>query len=456
MQPGYSAMKPILLIDFGSTYTKLTAVDPDAAEVIGTAQSYTTVEDDIGIGLANAQQILEKQTGPVDYAERYACSSAAGGLRMIASGLVPTLTAEAAKRAALGAGAKVIKTYAYQLTGDDLHEIDELKPDMLLLTGGTDGGNRECIEFNAEAIAQGVAHRCPVVIAGNRNAAAVCRRALESAGFELIVTGNVMPKFEQLSIDEAQAVIRELFLSRIVNAKGLSRAQELIDGILMPTPAAVLSALSLLSKHVGELMAVDLGGATTDAFSITRGEPTRAGTVIKGLPEPYAKRTVEGDIGMRYSAHGIVEAIGLDALGQDPAAMAAWLRRIDQRKDILPETQLELTLDAALAEAAVALALARHAGTIEQVYTPLGLAYQQIGKDLTRTKLLILTGGALVRSDRAPEIAKSAMLSGGDPASLMPRDAKVAVDGRYILSTMGVLAQRHPELSKRIMIKEFA
>ncbi len=452
-------MKPILLMDFGSTYTKLTAVDPDAAAILGTAQSYTTVESDVGEGLMNAQTELERITGKLDYQERYACSSAAGGLRMIASGLVPSLTAEAAKRAALGAGAKVIRTYAYQLTEDDLGEIDALRPDMLLLTGGTDGGNRECIESNAAAIAQ-IRHRCPVVIAGNRASAKCCQRALASAGFEAIVTENVMPRFEQLNIDPCRAAIRDLFLSRIVAAKGLTRAQALIDGILMPTPAAVLSALQILSEHVGELMACDLGGATTDVFSITEGLPTRAGTVVKGLPEPYAKRTVEGDIGMRYSAHGVAEAVGIHRLAQTAnqtaERMQSWLDRIDRHKDILPETCAEKDCDCALAEAAIELGLTRHAGTIQQVFTPMGVAYEQVGKDLTRTKLLILTGGALIRSGKALEIAKAAMAAEGYPQSLMPRSAQVAVDRHYILSAMGVLAQRHPVLSKNIMIKEFA
>lgn len=452
-------MKPILLIDFGSTYTKVTAVDPDAALIMGTASSYTTVERDVGIGLERALDELRGRVGEWDYQERYACSSAAGGLRMIASGLVPSLTAEAAKRAALGAGAKVIRTFSYQLTEDDAEEIDCLKPDILLLTGGTDGGNSECILANAQAIA-GLGHRCPVVVAGNRSAAKKCQSILTSAGFEAIVTENVMPRFEQLNIDPCKAVIRDLFLKRIVQAKGLSKAQQLLGGILMPTPASVLQALTLLSESLGELMAVDLGGATTDIYSITDGRPTRADTVLRGLPEPYAKRTVEGDIGMRYSARGVLEAMGLPRLaetaGQSGDFMRDWLARIDAGKDILPQTGPERACDFALASAAIELGLQRHAGTIEQVYTPMGVVYQQTGKDLTRTKKLILTGGALVKSDRAREMAERAMRTADCPASLMPRTAEVALDKNYILSAMGVLSAHHRELAKEIMIKEFA
>ena len=452
-------MKPIFLMDFGSTYTKLTAIDPDGASIIATAQSETTAATDIGIGLAKAEEALFAAAGKMEASARYACSSAAGGLRMIASGLVPALTAEAAKRAALGAGAKVIRTYSYQLTDEDIGEIQTLAPDMILLSGGTDGGNRENIEANAQMIAR-CAHKCPVIIAGNRAAAKDCQAILSDAGFVTIVTQNVMPTFGTLSIAPAQAAIRELFLERIIQAKGLAKAQSLISGILMPTPAAVLEALELLAKDVGELMAVDLGGATTDVFSITAGEPTKAGTVLRGLPEPYAKRTVEGDIGMRYSAHSVVESEGSIKLarlaGQSEEMLLNWIALIDKQKEILPQTDGQRACDFALATAAVSMGLSRHAGTIEQVYTPMGVAYQQTGKDLTRTKLLLLTGGALIHSGAAERIAASALADAQKPGSLVPEAPAVALDRSYILSAMGLLAQSHPELSRKIMVKEFA
>ena len=145
-------MKAILLIDFGSTYTKLTAVDLESEQVLGTAQSFTTIYTDINDGLENALAILEKKTGKLEFLETYACSSAAGGLRMVTSGLVPELTGEAAKLASLGAGAKVVGVYAFQLTEDDLEDIKTSKPDIFLLVGGTDGGNTECILHNAKML----------------------------------------------------------------------------------------------------------------------------------------------------------------------------------------------------------------------------------------------------------------------------------------------------------------
>ena len=312
-------MKPVLLIDFGSTYTKVTAVDLESQQLLGTADSYTTIQTDVGEGLANALEKLHAKIGPMEYTARYACSSAAGGLRMITSGLVPELTAEAARQASLGAGAKVLKVYTFQLTEDDIQEIMAIKPDIFLLVGGTDGGNVEVILHNAKMLAS-ADFDFPVIIAGNRTAARECERIL--AGHEVHIVENVMPKFGVLNIEPARLKIREIFLNKIIQAKGLSKAAELINGILMPTPSAVMKAMRLLSEGceeesgIGDLIAVDVGGATTDIYSMADGMPGDASTVYKGLPEPYDKRTVEGDIGMRYSIRGIVEAAGLPKICQ--------------------------------------------------------------------------------------------------------------------------------------------
>jgi len=450
-------VRAVLLIDFGSTYTKVAAVDVEGEAILGVAQSGTTASEDISIGLDHAVARLRDEIGNVKFAERYACSSAAGGLRMIASGLVPSLTSEAAKRAALGAGAKVIRTYSYELTAEDLSQIKRLKPDIMLLTGGTDGGNRDAILTNARALA-GLQAPFPVVVAGNRAVCGECVRILTDAGREAIRCENVMPTFNQLNIGPAQAAIRELFLKRIVAAKGLTKAQALLDGILMPTPSAVLAALTLLAEDAGELVAGDLGGATTDIYSITEGLPTRAGTVLKGLPEPYAKRTVEGDIGMRYSARGVVEGAGMaavcEASGRTEGEVSAWLEEIDRCPDVLAESGAERDVDRALAALAIELGLLRHAGEIQQVFTPMGVAYQQTGKDLTRVRTIVLTGGALVHAEDPEAILRRA-LAGDHPSSLIPREARAVVDRRYILFAMGLLSGTYRELARKLLKKEF-
>lgn len=456
-------MQAVLCIDFGSTYTKLTAIDLDQAEVIGTAQDYTTVETDVMEGFNKAFAKLQKATGDISYVKRLACSSAAGGLRMVACGLVPALTAKAARLAAFGAGAKVIKTYAYQLTRKDIMEIDDIHPDILLLTGGTDGGNQEVIEHNAAMLAK-CQKAFPVVYAGNRASQDTCFEALHSELHPVSLTENVMPQLNKINIQSAQDIIRQVFLDKIIHAKGLSRQSDMIEGILMPTPAAVLSALTLLSKGngtghgIGEVVAADLGGATTDIYSIAKGDPVMPGTVLHGLREPYAKRTVEGDIGMRYSVHGIVEAAGMDTVcavaGLEEEAVQAVLDRIDMDKSIIPQNETEAKLDFALAALAVRVGLCRHAGTLEMVYTPCGPAYQQMGKDLTEVSRIIVTGGAIIHSGRYEAIVQEAVKV-EDEGILIPRHAKVMCDRRYILSALGLLSTYNKDVAFEILMKTF-
>ncbi len=455
-------MKAILLIDFGSTYTKVTAVDVEAEKVLGTAQSFTTIFTDINDGLTNALALLEKKTGKLEFAETYACSSAAGGLRMVTSGLVPELTGEAAKLASLGAGAKVVGVYAFQLTEDDLEDIKASKPDIFLLVGGTDGGNTECILHNAKMLAS-MKPAFPIVVAGNRTAARECQRLLE--GCEVYVCPNVMPKFGVLKIEDTQKQIREIFLNRIVQAKGLSKATELLSDIMMPTPSAVLQAMELLAQGhgeeagIGELVAVDVGGATTDVYSIADGMPEHMSTVFKGLPEPYAKRTVEGDIGMRYSIRGIVEAVGAARVAQiaglTEAKVEELVAYLAEHTDVVPEADTDMEqLDFALASMAIEEAVRRHAGTIEETYTMMGQTFVQEGKNLTKVRQIVVTGGSLIHTRRTAEIAANALYSPAQPTSLRPKQANVWVDRTYIMAAMGLLSTHYPEAALRIMKKE--
>ena len=400
-------MKAVLLIDFGSTYTKVTAVDLDTEEILGTSQSFTTIETDINDGLNNAVKILREKIGDIEFSEQYACSSAAGGLKMVSIGLVPELTMKAAKMASLGAGAKVMKTYAYQLTEADLEEIDEINPDIVLLTGGIDGGNKEVIVYNAGVLAKSK-RNFPIVYAGNRNCASTCKEILKDKN--VFICENVMPQLEQPNFEPAQKQIREIFLQEIVKAKGLSDAEKLIGDILMPTPSAMLTAMKLLAKGtrheegIGDLVGVDLGGATTDIYSMCQGLPSQSGTVLKGLRETYAKRTVEGDIGMRYSIKGIVEATDIDRVceisGLSESRAEELIEYLSVHTDVIPNGDEELImLDKALASLAIETAVTRHAGHLEQYFTPMGITYMQMGKDLTQVKKVIVTGGALIRTE---------------------------------------------------------
>lgn len=459
-------MNAYLLLDFGSTYTKLTAVDIDNEEILATAKDITTIESDIMIGFNKAYDKLMKQLEDkeVNFVKKLACSSAAGGLKMVAIGLVPDLTAEAAKRAALGAGARVIKVYSYELTKDEIEEIRGLDLDIILLAGGTNGGNKECIIHNAKMLVDGNIN-LPIVVAGNKSANDEIRDIFKEAGFYFSITENVMPQLNSLNVEPAREEIRKVFMDRITDAKGLSNAEDFINGILMPTPAAVLNAAKVLGQGsdeeegFGDLIIVDIGGATTDIHSIGYGEPTKGGVNMKGLEEPYAKRTVEGDLGMRYSAVSLWEAAG-------SRKMRKYLGDIERKVDIessckyrnqnirmVPQTEEDVLFDEAMGKVATELSMERHCGTVECIYTPMGAAYNQLGKDLMEVKYMIGTGGVLVHSSNPGEIMKAGTFDKENPTSLRPKHPRMFMDKTYILSSMGLLAQDYPDKAVRIMKK---
>jgi uncharacterized protein (TIGR01319 family) len=455
-----------LLIDFGSTYTKLTAVDIEKEEIIATAKDITTIEDDIMIGVEKAylkiEQILKDKN--VNFINKLACSSAAGGLKMIAIGLVPELTAEAAKRAALGAGARVLKVYSYELTLTEIYEIKNSDLDIILLAGGTNGGNKDCIIHNAKMLAENEV-KLPIIVAGNKVASDVIRQIFTEAKMYFSITENVMPKLNQLNVEPAREEIRKVFMEKIVDAKGLSNAENFVKGILMPTPAAVLKAARILSEGsdeesgLGDLIVIDVGGATTDVHSIADGEPTKAGVNVRGLEEPFAKRTVEGDLGMRYSAVSLREAAGsrkmrkyLGDLERKIDIDAKCKYRIEHIK-MVPGTVDEVHFDEAMAKVATELSMERHVGTIESTYTPMGAMYTQIGKDLMEVKYIIGTGGVLVHSDKPQDILKSGAFDNENPMYLKPCNAMYFIDKTYILSAMGLLSEYYPDKAVRIMKK---
>ena len=210
---------------------------------------------------------------------------------------------------------------------------------------------------------------------------------------------------------------------------------------------------------IGELVAVDVGGATTDIYSIADGMPEHMNTVYKGLPEPYAKRTVEGDIGMRYSIQGIVETAGISRIarlsGLTPKRVQELVDHLRENTDIVPNGDEELeALDFALASSAIDEAVTRHAGTLSETYTMMGLTFVQEGKNLTGVKNVIVTGGSLIHTKRTEEIAAHALYNPAKPNSLRPKTASVWVDRTYILAAMGLLSSYYPQTALRIMKKE--
>lgn len=461
MTGGIGLQQHILLIDFGSTYTKVTVVDLDKEEIVGSASAGTTIGTNIMEGLNRALRQIPEPAGGWNFARKLACSSAAGGLKMIASGLVKELTAEAARRAALGAGARVLEVFSYELTSEDIQKIVKAQPDILLLAGGTNGGNKEILLKNAERLLE-LPMSLPVVVAGNKVVAPQAAEVLRQKHDPVVVADNVMPELNVLEVESARIAIRDLFLNQIIRAKGLNKAEELIERVMMPTPAAVLSAAELLAKGykeekgLGELVIIDVGGATTDVHSIATGDPSKPGVMLKGLPEPYAKRTVEGDLGMRYSAEALVEAAGIrlnQYLSWSEEEIQTQLELFQKDPWRVPQNEREAQFDTALGRMAVELSVRRHVGTMEVVYTPFGATYVQHGKDLTPLPAVIGTGGVLLHHSNPEEILRGALFDAAEPTVLKPQQPTLFLDKEYILAAMGLLREVAPLAALRMMKK---
>jgi uncharacterized protein (TIGR01319 family) len=466
---GVSFVKVYLLVDFGSTYTKVTAVDLDTETVIGRAQSPTTVETDISIGLSKALIELRCSSGfyEDEVCGRYASSSAAGGLKMAAIGLVPELTLSAARRAALGAGAKVVGAYGHEIDNAIIKEIEEKRCDIIMLCGGTDGGNKKVILHNADRLAKSQID-CPVLICGNRVVSEQISEILERAGKRVYVTKNVLPSVNEIDIEPAQSQVREIFIEHIIKAKGLDKAMDYFDKAVMPTPKASLIAAELLADGteyepgIGSLLVVEVGGATTNIHSVTDIIPFTQQTVVRGLPESRVSRTVEGDLGIRYNARTIFDFVGAEHLkflseqiasSSDSCDPDEYTCLLTECVEYVPQNLEEGLMDIALATSAVSIAVERHAGRLKTEFSAIGEIHIQYGKNLFDVKNVLGTGGIFKYGVRPEAILEATLFSEQTPWSLKPRSPKAYLDADYLLCAMGLLSQEHPDAALRIMKK---
>ncbi|MBI4191756.1 MAG: glutamate mutase L [Betaproteobacteria bacterium] len=455
-----------LLIDFGSTNTKLRAIDLDTEEVVGSTQATSTVGTDITIGFEVAFAELKQQLDVKHphFEHKLACSSAAGGLRMVAIGLVPELTAEAARQAALGAGANVTRVFSHELSKRELDELQQIAPDMILLAGGTDGGNKEVILHNARQLAS-IPTRCPIVVAGNKAASDAVGEILQQIGNSVRLVDNVLPEVNVLNVEPAREAIREVFVKHIIRAKGLERATDLVDEVIMPTPMATLGAANLLATGagdepgLGDLVVIEVGGATTNVHSIGSGAPSRPDLVPQGLPEPYAKRTVEGDLGIRFNAHRILMIAGQQRMRDNipfpcfNLDLEMAVRALSEQVSRIPASEEEYALDVGLARTAADMAMERHAGVVEPFYTPDGTVTILRGKDLTAFKTVIGTGGIFSYGKEPRMILEAGQFRADRPFSLRSRSPAFFADEAYIMYAIGLLNTIAPDKALRILKK---
>ncbi|HET9142787.1 glutamate mutase L [Actinophytocola sp.] len=421
----------VLCLDVGSTWTKGALVSP-GGELLGTASHATTLPEVLH-GIAAVTENLGAAGLPV-----LACSSAGGGLRLAVLGQERLVSAEAGYRAALSAGAKVVHVAAGKLDGAGLRAVRAARPDVLLLTGGTDGGDTSVLLHNARRLAVnriGV----PVVLAGNVKARDEAVELLRGTGRTVVATDNVLPDVGELAPGPARQAIREVFLRHVIGGKGLSRGPRFRDMVRTVTPDAVLSGVARLAATQptdGAVLVVDVGGATTDVYSAVS---TVDGDERHAVGLPVDRRTVEGDIGMRWSATGIVtEAAAERLLSEDEAAaLAGPAGRLAAHPDTV-----ESDVDTRLATLAAVLAVRRHLRMVDGRLGPRGAG------------LVVLSGGVFrhAGAGRLDEVGQALRT---DPA-LRPhlRTAAVTVDRDYVLAPAGLLAAAgHPEAAGRLIAR---
>jgi len=302
----------------------------------------------------------------------------------------------------------------------------------------------------------------PIVIAGNRVCSETVKSILEARGKFTKVVENVFPTLDRLDVEPSRTAIREIFMDRIIQSKGLDKAEEFVNSIVMPTPMAVLKAAQLLALGIqqesglGEVILVDIGGSTTDVHSIAQGSPSDPSVTAKGLMEPLAKRTVEGDLGIRFNALTVYELAGEEKIkshipnGRSLRNLHYKIRNLVRNVNTVPESDEDFQLDTALGCTVCEIAMERHAGQIERVQYPNETVYVQHGKDLTGVKTVIGTGGIFAYGKDPEAILRSCIYIREKPFSLRPKTPVFYIDEKYIMYAIGLLSEINPGKALRI------
>ena len=459
----------LLVYDVGSTYTKAAAFSLRGGRLayLGRGQSPTTL-DDVMTGVRGAEgEIAAQGIALAPGVERYSSCSAAGGLRMVALGYMPRVTVKAAKEVSMTAGARVMQVVSADEPLSFRREVLlEISPDIILLSGGTDGGDEVCALENADMICA-LNSRATVIVACNKYVQQeVCAR-FTAAGIAHVRVPNIMPTIHELNVAPARLAIHEQFIRQITRAKGLAQFQAgLTDKVVVPTPGAVLLASELLAKGsheqdgTGSLILVDIGGATTDIHSalpeLEQLSIEERGLIINNEKQ-FSYRTVEGNLGLRVSATGIPDAVGPKAVvramdgahGIAPEDVLAYTEELERHPERIPADDRESALERALATCAIEVALRRHAGIYAQESDPVMgiMAGTAMGRDLRNVERVLCVGGLFVHTDetRAKALVRRCFAEPG--ISLLPlREPEILLDRDYIFYALGVLGKHYPDV----------
>ncbi len=420
-------MADFLCLDVGSTWTKAALVSPGGA-VLATAQHPTTPPEVLdGIAAVTAE------VGGAG-AEVLACSSAGGGLRLAVVGQERLISAEAGYRVALSAGAKVVHVSSGELDGAGVRTLRAAHPDLVLLVGGTDGGDTRVLLHNARRLAVNRIG-CPIVLAGNAAVREEALTLLLATRRTVVVADNVLPDVGEIAPGPARVAIRSVFLEHVIGGKGLSRGPRFRDLVRAVTPEAVLTGVGRLAALLDEpaVLVVDVGGATTDVYSAVAAPAEREEHAVALPPD---RRTVEGDIGMRWSAPGVVaEAVAERLVDDSPGLRAQAAYRAEHVGHLADDG-----VDAHLAALAAILAVRRHLRMVDGRLGPHGAG------------LLVLSGGVF-RHTEPGLLAEVERTLRADPV-LRPvlRQAEIVVDTHYVLAPAGLLAAAgHPDTADALL-----
>jgi uncharacterized protein (TIGR01319 family) len=475
-------LEVILATDCGSTTTKAILIERREGEfrLVARGEAPTTVEapfEDVTIGVRNSFAELEELTGRslLDRGDAlikpslgargvdgyFSTSSAGGGLQVVVVGLVRRMTAESAQRAALGAGAIVMDVLALddgRVPHQRIEQMRSLRPDMILLSGGTDGGEVRRVVMMAELIAAanpqarlGVCYRLPVIYAGNADCRDDIRRVLGDK-FDLTIVDNLRPAMETENLGPTRHAIQELFLQHVMaQAPGYNKLIPMADAEIMPTPAAVGNMMQVVAARDDlNLLGVDIGGATTDVFSVFDGA---------------FNRTVSANLGMSYSISQVLAEAGIEALRRwlpveyDPRRLSSRIRNKMIRPTTIPQTVLSLMAEQAVAREALRLAFDQH----RQLATGLkgvqrkrdiseAFSQEVTGEgaiDMMRMDMIIGSGGVLSHAPRRVQAAVM-MVDAFQPQGV----TTLAVDSIFMMPHLGVLAGVHEEAAMQVFWRD--
>jgi len=467
---GSTTTKAILIEKVDGTYRQTfrgeaptTVEKPFANVTIGVTNSVTEVGELAGRQLTNEDGTIKQPAQGSDGCDLYiSTSSAGGGLQMMVAGVIAEMTAASAKRAALGAGAivmDVISSNDKRRPHEQIQRIRELRPDMILISGGTDGGTTEKVVQLAELIAPakpqprfGSEYEMPIIYAGNKEASEEVQKSLEEDWIELAIVENLRPRLEQENLGPARDKIHDVFLEHVMaHAPGYNMLMDWTDADIMPTPSAVGDILQTIAKKNGiNVVGVDIGGATTDVFSVFDGT---------------FNRTVSANLGMSYSISNVcAEATMPNVLrwvhfDMDERQLRNRVKNKMIRPTTIPQSLESLIFEQAVAREALRLAYKQHkefATTLKgvQQQRTVGDTFSQQSSgntivDNMKLNLLVASGGVL---SHAPRMNQTAMMlvDAFEPEGC----TNLAKDSIFMMPHLGVLSAVHPLAASQVFERD--